>query len=66
MTKWNLNVRITGCEWSWEPERFWTSPDGKHRTLGGGKRKSFSREAIDLFHEVKGEIIKVEWMDSII
>lgn len=30
------------------------------------KRKSFSREVVDMFHEVKGEIINVEWMDSII
>lgn len=35
-------------------------------SLGGGKRKSFSRAAIDLFHEVKGEIIKVEgWIHYI-
>lgn len=55
MTKGNLHVRIMNNERSWEPERFWTSPDGKHRTLGVGKRKSFSREVIDCLMKRKGK-----------
>lgn len=44
-----------GSECSWEPERFWTSPDGKCRTLGVGKRKSVSREVVDCLMKWKGK-----------
>lgn len=44
-------------ECSWEPEGFWTSPDGKHRV---GKKKIFFWGGYCLIIEVIEEIINVK------